>query len=82
MGAIRESSGMAGHDSISVAISPVPEGQCLGTVVRRPHQERPRHSQAMIVALARKLLIALWRLVRDVWCQTASFCVPHNDRRT
>ena len=36
-GAIRESSGTAGHDSISVAISPVPEGQCLGAVVSSPH---------------------------------------------
>src|SRR5271167_3013821 len=44
-GAIRESSGSAWHDSISMAISPVPEGQCLGTVVPRPHRERPRHSQ-------------------------------------
>ena len=44
-GAIRESSGSAGHDPISVAISPVPEGQRLGTVVPSPHRERPRHSQ-------------------------------------
>ena len=44
-GAIRESSGSAGHDPIGVAISPVPEGQHLGTVVPSPHRERPRHSQ-------------------------------------
>ena len=36
--------------------------------------------KTMIVALARKLLIALWRLVQEGWCRTASFCVPHNDQ--
>ena len=34
-------------------------------MVSSPHRERSRHSQPMIVALARKLLIALWRLVRE-----------------
>jgi hypothetical protein len=62
-GAIRESAGSAGHDPIGVAISHVPEGQCLGAVVSGPHRKRPR--KTMIVALARKLLIALWRLVRE-----------------
>ena len=38
--------------------------------------------KTMIVALARKLLIALWRLVREGVDRTASFCVPHNERRT
>ena len=35
----------------------------------------------MIVALARKLLIALWRLVREALSRTASFFVRHNERR-
>ena len=36
----------------------------------------------MIVALARKLLIALWRLVPMAWYRTASFSARRNDRRT
>jgi transposase len=38
--------------------------------------------KTMIVALARKLLIALWRLVREAWCRTASFCARRNERRS
>src|SRR3979490_1269216 len=41
--------------------------------------------KTMIVALARKLLIALWRLVLScgrAWCRTASFCGRHNERRS
>ena len=48
-----------------MAISHVSEEQCLGAVVSCPHRERPRYRKLMIVALARKLLIALWRLVRE-----------------
>jgi hypothetical protein len=33
----------------------------------------------VIVALARKLLIALWRLVREGLSRTALFCVRHNE---
>ena len=36
----------------------------------------------MIVALARKLLIALWRLMREGVARMALFCVRHNQRRT
>jgi len=32
-------------------------------VVSRPHHWRYRHAKTMIVALARKLIIALWRFV-------------------
>ena len=32
--------------------------------------------KTMIVALARKLLIALWRLVRGAWCQTGVILRP------
>jgi hypothetical protein len=45
-----------------MAISHVPEGQCFGAVVSCPHRGTRK---TMIVALARKLLIALWRLVRE-----------------
>src|SRR5437660_1132507 len=38
-------SGSTRHDPIGVAISHVPEGQRLGTVVSSPHRECPRHSQ-------------------------------------
>ncbi len=46
-------------------IPSTPEEQRLDEVVSIPHRERSRYSKAMIVALARKLLIALWRLVRE-----------------
>jgi hypothetical protein len=49
----------------------------------RPRTENTRGTRKpMIVALARKLLIALWRLVREGVVPAASFCVPHNERRT
>jgi hypothetical protein len=35
----------------------------------------------MIVALARKLLIAFGGSCERVLCLTASFCVPHHERR-
>jgi transposase len=34
-------------------------------MVSNPHRERRGTRKPMIVALARKLLIALWRLVRE-----------------
>ena len=45
-GPFGQRSGSAGHDPIGVAISHVPEEQCLGAVVSNPYQERARHSQA------------------------------------
>jgi len=50
--------------------------------VSNPHQERARHSQAQVVALARKLLIACGGSCERALCRTASFCVPHHERRT
>ena len=38
--------------------------------------------KTMIVALARKLLIALWRLVREGVVPEGVVCDRHNDRRT
>jgi len=43
--AFRQRSSSARHDPTGVAISHVPEGQCLGAVVSSPHRERPRYSQ-------------------------------------
>ena len=41
-------------------------GERLGAVVSSPHRDRPwQLARPMVVALARKLLIALWRLVRE-----------------
>jgi transposase len=48
-----------------VAISPVPEGQRLGAVFRARTENARGTRKTMIVALSRKLLIALWRLVRE-----------------
>jgi transposase len=64
-GPFRQRSSSARHDPIGVAISHVPEGERLGAVVSSPHRDRPWHCKTVIVALARKLLIALWRLVRE-----------------
>src|ERR1700681_891867 len=44
-GAFWQRSSSARHDPIGMAISHVPEGQCLGAVVSCPHRERPRYSQ-------------------------------------
>src|ERR1700746_1086041 len=44
-GAFWQHSSSARHDPIGVAISHVPERQCLGTVVSSPYRERPRCSQ-------------------------------------
>jgi transposase len=45
--------------------SHLPEGQRLGTVVSSRTENARGTRKPMIVALARKLLIALWRLVRE-----------------
>ena len=41
----------------------LPEGECIGPVVSGTHCRALATRKTMIVALARKLLIALWRLV-------------------
>jgi hypothetical protein len=47
-----------------MALAQIPEQNCLGAVVSGTDDRRQaRIAQAMIVALARKLLIALWRYV-------------------
>jgi hypothetical protein len=48
-----------------MAVSDVPEGRRLGPMVLRTHENAPQTRKTMIVALARKLLIALWRLARE-----------------
>jgi len=49
----------------------------------RARTENARSTRkTMIVALARKLLIALWRLVREGVVQMASFCDRRNERRS
>jgi hypothetical protein len=61
-----------------VALPDVPERQYAGTLVSHADRGAERRAKTtMIVALARKLLIALWRLVttmyaivRDVKCGT------------
>ena len=56
----------ARHDPTGMAVSAVPEGQRTGAMVST-HARRMRRQtrKTMIVALARKLLIALWRLARE-----------------
>ena len=60
---IRQRSGAAGHDPTGVALSHVPEGQRAGAVVSARTENARGSRKTMIVALARKLLIALWRFV-------------------
>jgi hypothetical protein len=55
----------ARHGPIGVAISHVPEGKRLSAVVSISQENALGARKPMIVALARKLLIALWRLVRQ-----------------
>ena len=63
-GQFRQPSGSAGHDPIGVAISHVPEGSALPQWSRARPENARGSRKTMVVALARKLLIALWRLVR------------------
>jgi len=62
---VRQRSSSARHDPIGVAISHLSEEQHLGAVVRARTENARGTRKLMIVALARKLLIALWRLVRE-----------------
>src|SRR5262249_16311593 len=57
----RQWSSSARHGAIGVAISNVPEGEGLSPVVSSGNAGGG--GKPMIVALARKLLIALWRFV-------------------
>src|SRR3984893_11653777 len=63
-GPFRQRATSATHDPIGVAISHLSEEQHLGAVVSSPHRERARYAQAHDRPW-RKLLIALWRLVRE-----------------
>jgi len=60
----------------------VPEGQRLGALVSSRTENARGTRKTMIVAVARKLLVALWRLVREAWCRTASFCARYHEQRS
>jgi transposase len=64
-GLARSGNARVRRDMIGMAISHVPEGQRLGAVVSSRTENARSTRTSMIVALARKLLIALWRLVRE-----------------
>jgi transposase len=64
-GLTRSGNARVRRGKIELAWRFVPEGKRIGAVVSNPYREGPRDAQ-MIVALARKLPIALWRLVRGV----------------
>ena len=53
------------NGSARLALPQFPEGERPGAMVQCAHQERRGSRKKMIVALARKLLIALWHLARD-----------------
>src|SRR5271167_110408 len=60
----RQRPGPPRHDPTRLALSAISEGECAGTVVPGPHADsRIGMRKTMIVALARKLVIALWRFV-------------------
>ena len=61
----RQCPGAPRHDPVGVALSDVPEGQRTGAMVPAgaPPIAARGTRKTMIVALARKLLVALWRLV-------------------
>ena len=70
----------AAHDSIGVRFLLHQKNSAL-TKWFHPAPRTLAYSKAHIVALARKLLIALWRLVREALSRMALFCVRHNERR-
>ena len=53
------------NGSARLALPQFPEGERPGAMVQCAHQERRGSRKKMIVALARKHLIALWHLARD-----------------
>ena len=61
----RQREGATWADSVSLALPDVPERQRVGAMVSARGRRAPSGARktTMIVALARKLLIALWRLV-------------------
>ena len=63
----RQRPGPPRHDPTRLALSNVSEGERARIVVSRPHADSRRGTRkTMIVALARKLIIALWRFVTTV----------------
>jgi hypothetical protein len=61
----RQRSGSTRHNPIGVAISHVQKDSTLAQWFRVRTESARGTRKTMIVALARKLLIALWRLVRE-----------------
>jgi len=65
-----------------VAISHVQKDSTLAQWFRARTENARSIRKTMIVALARKLLIGLWRLVREAWCRTASSCARYHERKS
>src|ERR1700730_18204995 len=79
-GAFWQRSSSARHDPIGMAISHIPEGGSALAQWFRARTENARGTRkTMIVALARKLLLALWRLVREGVVPHSSFCARRNE---
>ena len=64
-GPFGQCSGSTGHDSIGVGLLMFQKNSALAQWFRARTENTRGTRKTMIVALARKLLIALWRLVRE-----------------
>ena len=74
--------GSDADNSTGVAVPSTPKEQRLDEVVSIRTENARGTRKPTIVALARKLLIALWRLVRDGVVPDGVVLRRHNERRT